>query len=345
MPAETVSARLNRLTLLNNIPLGAQLELTYGCPLRCSHCYLPEACRNSPRKELSEREWKGVIKKLMGLGTLSLVFTGGEPLLRPDLPDLCLYAGKLGFEVRVFTSGAGLTPALIRSLRPANISAFELSFYGRPRVHDGLTGLPGSCRKTLAAAKALKRAGFRVKLKTPLMKPVAGELGYIVRLARENDFGYSFDPVLTGSSDGGDAKASLRLPAARLRALISDRKVNPREENSCPAAALDSPVCGAGRNTVSINAYGDVYPCLQLGVKLGNVRRRSLAGIWKNSAWLKKWRKVKISDLEACRSCPDLDFCSRCPGISLLETGNINSPYKTACLIAKTARLGSGVRP
>jgi len=338
MPTESLSARLNRVTLLDNIPLSAQLELTYRCPLACIHCYLPRGRRASPKKELLERDWKGVIKDLKGLGSLSLIFTGGEPLLRPELPGLCLYAGKLGFEIRIFTSGAGLTPALIRALRPANISGFELSYYGRPAAHDAVTGTRGSCRMTLAAAKALKKAGFRVKLKTPVMRATAGELKYVARLAARNGFRRSFDPLLTLASDGGEANLARRVPGRALAALLADPLINPVELNTCAAPAADSPVCGAGRNTVSINPYGDVFPCLQLGVKLGNILRRPLPAIWKNSPWLKKWREVTVSDLKSCRSCPDLDFCSRCPGVSLLETGDINKPYQTACLMAAGAR-------
>lgn len=340
MPAQPIAARLNRLTLLNNIPLSAQLELTHNCPLRCVHCYLPPGSRAGvrPGKELSAEEWGKVLVQLKDLGCLSLVLTGGEPLLRKDLPAICRRATGLGFEIRVFSSGAGLTRRLAEALLSMNVSRFELSFYGRPAVHDGITGVKGSCLRTLAAAELLKRTGFKVKLKTPVMKATAGELKYIARLAKKNGFERSFDPVLTLASDGEASNIARRLPAAELAALLTDPVINPVEKNAAASAATDSPVCGAGRNTVSINPYGDVFPCLQLGVKLGNMREQRLAGIWKNNNWLKKWRKVTVSDIKECRNCADLDFCSRCPGISLLETGDAAKPYKTACLLAKIAR-------
>jgi len=347
MPAESVSARLNRLTLLENIPLGAQLELTYSCPRRCLHCYLPQTRGRGPARparELSAAEWESVIRELRDLGGLFLTLTGGEPLLRKDLPRLARYATKLGFEIRIFTSGAGLTGGLIKKLRGTNVSRFELSFYGRPAVHDAITGVKGSCVRTLAAAKALKKAGFKVKLKSPLMRATAGELKYIIRLAARNGFERSFDPVLTLASDGEASNRARRLPDRELAAILEDREINPPAENPCAMPAADSPVCGAGRNTVSINPYGDVFPCLQLGAKLGNVRRRRLAYIWKNSPWLKKWRKVTMADIKECRNCADLDFCSRCPGVSLQEAGDICKPYKTACVIAKAVRKAAHER-
>ncbi|OGS12678.1 MAG: hypothetical protein A2234_07865 [Elusimicrobia bacterium RIFOXYA2_FULL_58_8] len=341
MPAESIAARLNRLTLLENIPLGAQLELTYRCPLNCGHCYLPQTKPGAAaalKRELSTGEWRKTLKELKKLGTMSLVLTGGEPLLRSDLPALCRSATKLGFEIRIFSSGAGLTGVLARALRATNVSRFELSFYGRPAVHDAITGVTGSCFKTLAAARLLKKAGFKVKLKTPVMKANAGELKHITRLAKKYGFDRSFDPVLTIASDGEASNLARRLPAVRLAALLADPDINPVEKNYFPSPAPDSPPCGAGRNTVSINPYGDVFPCLQLGVKLGNLRKRPLGDIWKNNKWLKQWRKITAADIKACRNCADLAFCSRCPGVSLLEAGGTHKPYKTACVMARAAR-------
>lgn len=342
MTAESAAARLNRLTLLNNIPLGAQLELTRRCPLVCAHCYLPRRSPERPDAELSKQEWKGVIRSLKGLGCLSLVLTGGEPLLRPDLAELCAYASRLGFEIRVFTSGAGLTEALAKALRPANISCFELSFYGRPAAHDAVTGVPGSCLNTLAAARLLKKSGFRVKLKAPLMRATEGQLSYISRLCRREGFAYAFDPALTLASDGNRANLRLRLPARRLAALLADPVLYPAEPNLCGASAADSPPCGAGRNTVFIAADGAVQPCLQLGVDIGNALKTPLEQIWRSSAWLKRWRRAKVSDSKACRGCADLDYCSRCPGVSLLEGGGLNEPYAAACMAAGAAHAACG---
>lgn len=334
---ENIAAGLNRITLAGNIPLNAQLELTYGCPRRCFHCYLPQTggrAPASPDRELTTAEWSAALESLKSLGCMFITLTGGEPLLRADLPEICRRATSLGFDIRIFTSGWGVTAGLIAELRGLNISRFELSFYGRPAAHDAVTGVKGSQAETLAAARLLKNSGYAVKFKTPLMKATAGELRYIAGLAEREGFLRSFDPVLTLASDGEMGNLRRRLPAGELKALLADPVVNPVPPG-CPGQPDPAgPVCGAGRNTVNINPYGDVFPCLQLGVKLGSIRRLPLAGIWNNSPWLRKWRKVTVSDIKACRGCARAAFCSRCPGISLLETGDINEPYGAACLIA-----------
>jgi len=341
MPTESLAASLNRVTLNKNIPLSAELELTYRCLQRCEHCYLPQTlgrAEASKEPELSTPEWGKVLLQLKGLGCMFLVLTGGEPLLRRDLAAICRRATKLGFEIKIFTTGCGLTRALIESLRSTNVSRFELSFYGRPAVHDAVTGVKGSGLRTLAAARELKAAGFRVKFKTPIMKRTAGELKYISALAAKNGFERSFDPLLTIANDGEASNLLRRVPSRGLKALLKDRSVNPVDGGGDNPPAVASPVCGAGCNSLSINPYGEVFPCLQLPVKLGSIRGSSLGAIWTGAPWLKKWRKVSVSDIKGCRSCADIDFCSRCPGVSLLEAGDINKPYRTACEIAHITR-------
>jgi radical SAM protein with 4Fe4S-binding SPASM domain len=329
MRAESVSARLNRLSLERCVPISAQLELTRRCPLRCRHCYLPAG---GSEGELTTAEWKGVLRQLSRLGTLSVVFTGGEPLLRPDLPELCAHATALGFEIRIFTSGQGLTSALTAALAKSNISGFELSLYGREKAHDAVTRRPGSARRTLAAARLLKKAGLRVKLKTPLMKTTAPELPYLRRLARGKGYGFALDPVLTPPLDGrrGAAPVAARLLPALLAADLT------AAENPCGAPDPDSPPCGAGRNTLAVSSRGELLPCLQLPVPLGDARR-GLASLWKSSTWLKRWRRVKTSDSPECRACPHLAWCSRCPGAALQLAGDIFSPYPAACALARAA--------
>ncbi|OGR40327.1 MAG: hypothetical protein A2X29_06830 [Elusimicrobia bacterium GWA2_64_40] len=346
MPACQPSARLNELTLDRNIPVSATIELTRRCLLSCRHCYLPETRgRARPGRELNTAQWAGVLRQLARAGGLYLVFTGGEPLLRPDLAELCRLAKALNFDVRVFSTGLGLTAGLAGELRDAGVSGFEISFYGRPAVHDRITGLKGSFRRSLAAARLLRKAGVKVKMKVPLMTLNAGQAGWLERLSGAEGFGLSFDPVVTPANDGGRAALSYRLSGARLAgALKGLPQASPGLEKAAAATAASAPdlLCGAGRNVCAVDPAGNLYPCLQLPIKLGSLSRRNFSSIWRNNAWLKKWRKAGIKDLAVCSVCPDLEFCSRCPGISLIEEGDVFAPNKPACELAAALRKKSG---
>jgi radical SAM protein with 4Fe4S-binding SPASM domain len=341
------SAKLNTLTLERNIPVSATAELTRRCPLACRHCYLPETRGLAkPARELTTVQWKDILAQLAGAGALYLVFTGGEPLLRTDLPELCRYAKKLNFDVRVFSTGLGLTEELAREFKEAGVSAFEISFYGRPATHDSVTGKKGSFRSSLAAARLLKNEGLTVKIKTPLMNINAGQAAWLQKLAKNEGFGISFDPVITAANDGSGAALPLRLTGPRLAKavkLISSSDSRSRLPDSRSPTPDPRPLpldflCGAGRNICAVGPGGELYSCLQVPVKLGDLARCKFAEIWRNSAWLKKWRRAGVKDLKDCAGCGDIGFCSRCPGISLLEAGDIFAPNKPACEMAGILR-------
>jgi len=341
----SLAAKYNILTLERNIPAAVTLELTRRCPLSCLHCYLPETRgRAKPAAELTTAQWKDILAQLAEAGALYLVFTGGEPLLRHDLPELCRYAAELRFEVRVYSTGLGLTGAAAKAFKDAGVSAFELSLYGRPETHDAVTGLAGSFERTLAAARLLKKSGLKVKLKTPLMKKNISGAAWLQALAKREGFEISFDPVLTAANDGDPSALFQRVSGRQLAKAVKLFAASPSPRFPIPDPRLSTPdprpttldfLCGAGRNVCAVGSDGELYPCLQLQFKLGNLTRRSFAGIWKNGRWLKKWRRAGIKDLKGCAACPHADFCSRCPGVSLLEEGDLFVPNKPACEIAE----------
>lgn len=338
MSDPSVSAKLNTLSLAGNIPVSVTIELTRRCPLACLHCYLPETRGRAPAgKELSTEVWAGILRGLARAGGMFLVFTGGEPLLRPDLPELCRLAKRLNFDVRVFSTGLGLTPALAGELKGAGVSAFELSFYGRPAAHDRVTGLEGSFSRSLAAARLLRRAGLRVKIKTPLLSLNSGQAVWLKGLAAREGFGIAFDPVVAPANDGDTSALKYRLAGSRLAAAVEPIVGDPVPVSQ--GTGTPDFLCGAGRNVCAVGPDGALYPCLQLPVRLGSLAARPFASIWKTSPWLKKWRAAGVKDLKDCAGCRDLDFCSRCPGISLLEKGDIFAPNRQACAMAAITRL------
>lgn len=349
-----VSAKLNALTLERNIPVSVTIELTRRCPLACLHCYLPETRgRAGPARELTTGQWKGIIRQLAEVGGLYLVFTGGEPLLRPDLVELCRRAKKLKFDVRIFSTGLGLTKKLARELKEAGVSAFEISFYGRPALHDSVTGSKDSFKRSLAAARLLKTAGIAVKIKTPLMRINAGQVGWLKKLAKNEGFGISFDPILTSANDGDRAALSQRLSGPKLAAAVKLLSATPDSRPPTPRSPIPDSrssilgsrfstdfLCGAGRNICAVGPEGDLYSCLQLPIKLGNLTKLKFADLWEDEKWLKKWRRAGIKDLKGCAACAKMDFCSRCPGVSLLEEGDVLAPNKPACEMAEIAQRG-----
>jgi MoaA/NifB/PqqE/SkfB family radical SAM enzyme len=122
---------LFELAEARHVPLNMMLELTYRCNERCLHCYLPETQgARDPRAadELTFEEWSRVLGELAEAGTLYVIFTGGEVLLRHDLGRILARARELAFSVEVFTNATLLTPEIadewVRERRLSRALAF-----------------------------------------------------------------------------------------------------------------------------------------------------------------------------------------------------------------------------
>ena len=103
------------------IPIEGTIETTYRCNLDCVHCYVnePAGSREERERELSLERLKELVDEIVAEGTLFVLFTGGEVLVRPDFPDLYLYARSKGLLVTIFTNGTMITDADRRPVRRA----------------------------------------------------------------------------------------------------------------------------------------------------------------------------------------------------------------------------------
>ena len=137
----------------------------WNCNQQCLHCYAgrqPLACR----KELTTEEWKTVIDRCRKACIPQLTFTGGEPTLRDDLPELVAHAAW--FVTRLNTNGILLTETLCRDLREASLDAVQVTLYSDdPAVHNELVGAD-HFDDTIRGIRNAVAAGLNVSINTPL---------------------------------------------------------------------------------------------------------------------------------------------------------------------------------
>lgn len=329
MPQNVYGAILQK-ALAENIPIYAYLELTYRCNLSCVHCYVVS---QPDRREFSTEEVKEALDQLADLGTLYIAFTGGEILTRPDFFEVARYARKKQFALRLFTNGTLITPQVadqIKVLYPLDV---EVSVYGAcPSVHDAVTTKKGSFESTLRGICLLRERDIPVIFKTPVLNTILDELQNIKALARDMGARLISNPTLIPDEAGSTHPLTYRLSDEDLMRYYARYF----EEEESPQS-LDDPPCGAGRMSLTVSPFGDIFPCQVIRTPIGNLRERSLRAIWAEpeGVLLGRIRALRRRDFTDCTECPYWDHCTLCIGMALSEGKDVLSPSDEVCRQAK----------
>ena len=145
-------------------PFWLLAELTYRCPLQCPYCSNPLDFANT-QKELTTDEWVRVLRQGREMGAAQLGFSGGEPMVRPDLPELIAEARHLGYYTNLITSGLGLTEAKVNAFLEAGLDHIQVSFQASdPELNNAVAGSRKAFEQKLAMARAVKEAGYPMVL-------------------------------------------------------------------------------------------------------------------------------------------------------------------------------------
>lgn len=350
-------------TVDTHVPWSVHLDLTYRCNERCIHCYLD----HEDYGEMTTDEVKGVLEQLAEAGTLFLTLSGGELFLRADLFELIEFARCQQFDVSLKTNALLVTPERARRLRKLAVRSVQVSIYSaEPGVHDAITKVRGSLERSLAGIQLLLAEGIQVKLACPLMKQNLTAYRGVQALAADLGVPYVLDLTITPKMDGDMSLLALRNSAQELLPVIQDASLGalacgdetprPREfalvtgsvvSSGLEAAerAMDDDIpCCAGQNSCYISPYGDVYPCVQMPLATGNVRKQSFQEIWLASPEMNRVRAVRESNLPVCSTCAIRSYCERCPGLALMEGGDMLGAYERACELAELKARVAGVR-
>jgi radical SAM protein with 4Fe4S-binding SPASM domain len=309
------------------------------------HCYLD----HQDYGEMTTAEVLRVLDELAAAGTLFLTFSGGEIFLRPDFFELLEAARRLRFDLNLKSNGLLVTAERAARLKRLGVAKMQISIYSTdPAVHDAITGAPGSLRRSLDAVRLLKAAGLSVKIACPLMTQNVGEYAAVLRLADELGVACVLDMTITPKMDGDAGLLALRNSVPQLLPVLRDVRLNPLPAacGHSEADSYDNIPCSAGHNSCYISPYGDVYPCVQMPLPTGNVRRSPFTEIWYGSKDMRRVREVRESSLAICSTCSIRAYCHRCPGIAYLEDGDLLGPSERACDLAEAnARLAGVCHP
>lgn len=322
-------------------PIHPVWEVTAACNLRCRHCHADGG--PAAEGELSTEESLRLIDQVAAIEEFRmLVFTGGEPLVRPDILELSRYAGNLGLTVSIATNATLLTPALARQLKEAGVVNIAAGIDGAtPETHDFVRG-KGCFGRTLKGIEAARAAGLDLQLNITVMRPNYDEVPRLLDLADDLDAQivllYHLVPAGRGGEEGLEVT---REQYAELMRFVKQRQRSGRPviEPTCAPqyfpyilganghrpgrlAEMAFQGCVAGSGLCYIKANGDVWPCPFIPVSAGNVREASLAEMWREGEVFRKLRHREEHLKGSCGQCPQNRVCGGCRGRAYSHYGD-----------------------
>lgn len=342
-------------------PLWLLAELTYRCPLQCPYCSNPLDYA-SQEQELSTQQWLDVLQQGRALGAAQLGFSGGEPLVRQDLPELIGGARELGYYTNLITSGLGLTETKVKAFADAGLDHIQVSFQASdPELNNAVAGSRKAFQQKLAMARAVKEAGYPMVLNFVIHRHNIHQMTDIlalcenlgadyVELATCQYYGWAFanrEGLMPSRAQLAEAETRVN----RYRAELVERDhpmkvifVTPDYYEERPKACMN----GWGSLFLSVAPDGTALPCHSarlLPIEFPNVTQASLEDIWYRSPGFNHYRGDGWMP-EPCRSCDekDKDF-GGCRCQAYLLTGNADnadpvcakSPQHDRILAARTA--------
>ncbi len=314
-----------------HLPVTIQWDLTWRCDHSCVHCYLVDR----QQEELTLSEANGVLDQLADAGVFSILFSGGDPFLRPDAMDILRGARDRAFDVRINTHGNfiddALADRLAQEVLPASVGISVYSI--DPTEHDNVTRIPGSHAKSVAAVRRLVDRGINVRMKSPLM--AQNRFGYhrVGELAEEIGADWSIDPNIIPDDESDFGLCGIN--AHSTERILANMWAN--QHASLPAVAdfatrpAKAPTCGAGTISAHITPDGRLTPCVTWREDIGSLRTHSFAELWESEIAQRVRRVSRASYLQDCGGCGFQGSCSYCPGISHAETGDAGRRSEWVC--------------
>jgi MoaA/NifB/PqqE/SkfB family radical SAM enzyme len=338
---------------LPRIPMRGALDLTYRCNNDCRHCWLrlsPDAAEGSA--ELAFDEIRRIVDEARAMGCREWDVSGGEPMLRPDFPDIFVAVTGKSAWYTLNTNGTLITPKLARLLRRAGTKLVAL--YGATAaVHDAVTRNPGSFEALRRGVAYLREAGAAFSVQVVPMRTNSHEYEAMIRLAESWSPSWRLGATWLYLSASGDPARnrdilSERLDPARVVELDGaagggDNDLKAGAASSCAAAAAGGLYanCLAGRRDFHVDPCGGMSfcgfvkdPALRL-----DLRTTEFAEAWdKGLPGLAAAAAPTKAYAESCGVCDLRPDCKWCPVFAYLERRDHSARIDDLCAIALETR-------
>jgi len=285
-------------------------EVTQACDLACVHCRASAQPERSPA-ELSTEQGYRLLDEIRSFGEPLMVFTGGDPLKRPDLYDLIRYSVKIGLRTNVTPSATPLlTAEAIEAFKAAGITRMAISLDGPDAAtHDEFRGIPGTFDRAMFALRYARDIGLDTQLQTTVTRRNMARLAEVAEIAKEvrTRMWSLFFLIVTGRAEEGDDllapeyeqvfefmyELSKTAPfgvktteAMHYRRYVAQRikaEHGVTENPNAKGVAWRTAGVSDGKGFVFVSHTGEIFPSGFFPVSGGNVLDDSLTDVYRNS--------------------------------------------------------------
>lgn len=276
-------------------PLYANWYVTTKCNLRCTHCYLTDYTKETPRNLAFS-----IIDELQAMGVAGVYLLGGEPLAMSNLDDIIRYISSKKISPSIATNGILATKDRIKLLVAAGCTQYQVSLEGHsPELSDAVRGRE-TFEKILNGVDAIKSSGGRVILNLTISKRNYTQVEEMLRMARSVGVDLmrfsAFIPVGTGDLNQALYKLNREIILHVREVLEKSLSAGPpidsiflhKEKHQSQTLG-----CGAATHSFTINADLSLSPC-DIDIERERTKPmsdpREMKDLWMNSAVFKKWR-------------------------------------------------------
>lgn len=311
---------LIKLGLEFKFPTMVNIELSRRCSLRCIHCYVGN--KNLDSSELSffekmdDHDIDGFLSELKDLGVFLVVITGGEPFISKKLQNFLRIATKRGFLIEIFSNLQNLPDWFLRNkYGNFRIGRIQTSVYSSVfKIHDEITKNVGSLKRNLKNINLLIKMGYPIEVATPLMRKNIASWKNTRFLFKKKKIIQNFSWPIANEYYGIKKKSRLNISGQNLSYFI-EKNPDFLLEKECLKS--DEYICEAGKAIFAISATGDVFPCSQMPLSVGNITlNRKIKEIIYGENMVRisllKWKDVLAKKV--------FNFC---PGINYTDARNV----------------------
>jgi SynChlorMet cassette radical SAM/SPASM protein ScmE len=346
-------------------PSSMEVSITGKCNLRCLYCFHFTSPLDVPQ-DLPAEEWLTFFEELGRLAVLKVTMEGGEPFIRPDLPEIIEGLVKNRMRFSILSNGTLITDELAAFLAGTRrCDSVQVSIDGsNPETHDACRG-QGNFLRAVAGIENLKRHGVGVSIRVTINRHNIEDLPEVARFLLEDIGlpGFSTnaaeymgvcrshtDNIQLTAADRSRAMALLwelkeKYPkriSANAGPLAEARDwgkiIQDREAGREPATGRGHLVsCGGTKTKLGVRCDGVIVPCILMPhIELGRINRDDLGAIWRQHPELQRLRErhlVPLRDFDFCRDCDYLPYCAGgCPAVAYTRTGQDSHPNPDNCL-------------